>query len=87
MEIAIGVLCLAMNLFFIFRQLQIKNNNLKQILKWQSDQLKYQKHLRNSFDYLNLMQNAMSEGDFVTFLECSMLVREELNRCNEVIGK
>lgn len=86
MEIALGIACLAMNLFFIFWQLQIKNNNLKKILKWQSDQLRYQKHLRNSYDYLGLMQKAMSDGDEVTFIACSSLVAEELAKCTEIIS-
>lgn len=80
------IVCLAVNVYFLYAQLIVRRNGIRQRNKWQSDQLKYQKHLRNTYDYLGLMQKAMSEGDEVTFIACSSLVAEELAKCTEIIN-
>lgn len=66
--------------YYYNKHKDIKANNLRI-----QRELKYQKHLRNAFDYQVQMYAFMEAKDAEGFMLCSEQVAEELNKCGELL--
>lgn len=81
MTYAITIFNLGLIAFYFYEKRKYKQ---EQNIKLHNE-LKYQRHLRNAFDYQQQMYEFMSSNDADGFKLAADQVREELNKCEEIL--
>lgn len=81
MTYAITIFNIALVAFYFYEKRKYKLEQNRQL----HNELKYQRHLRNAFDYQAQMYEFMAANDADGFKLAADQVSEELNKCEEIL--